>query len=107
MAILTIEQLLEKFGPGETPRSDDYQDLIQTLSDDRNAVHFSTTEPSDPMASPIWFNTSNLTLSVYDSEWKAVGVLLDISSAQNGDILVYSSSSEAWENQSTLDGGTP
>jgi hypothetical protein len=107
MAILTIEQLLDKFGPGETPRSDDYQDLIQTLSDDRNAVHFSGTEPADPLATPIWFNTSSLTLSVYDSEWKSVGVLLDISSAANGDILVYSSSNDAWENQSVLDGGTP
>jgi hypothetical protein len=107
MAILTIEELLDKFGPGEIPRSDDYQDLIQTLSDDRNAVHFSSTQPSDPLATPVWFNTSSQVLSVYDSEWKAVGILLDVSSAANGDVLVYSSSESAWQNQSTLDGGTP
>lgn len=107
MAILTIEQLLDKFGPGETPRSDDYQDLIQTLSDDRNAVHFASSQPEDPLATPLWFNTSTSILSVYDSEWLSVGMLVSITSPEDGDILSYSSSSQKWENLSVLDGGTP
>jgi hypothetical protein len=73
MAVLSIENLLIKFGAGKAPRSQDYLDLIDTLADDRNAVYFSSTAPEDTSANPLWFNTSNNVLSVYDGEWVAAG----------------------------------
>jgi hypothetical protein len=74
MAIRTIEQLLNKFGPGDSPRSADYVDLIDTLADDRNAVYFNGTAPLDTAANPIWFDTTNEVLFVYsNSEWIAAG----------------------------------
>ena len=74
MAIRTIQQLLNKFGPGDSPRSADYIDLIETLADDRNAVYFSETAPLDTAANPLWFNTANETLFVSsNSQWIAAG----------------------------------
>ena len=73
MAVLTIEDLLIKFGAGKSPRSQDYLDLIDTLADDRNAVYFSGTAPEDTAANPLWFNTSTNVLSVYNGEWIAAG----------------------------------
>ena len=68
MAVLTIQNLLLKFGAGKSPRSQDYLDLIDTLADDRNAVYFSATAPEDTAANPLWFNTGTQVLSVYDDE---------------------------------------
>jgi hypothetical protein len=65
MAVLSIQNLLLKFGAGKSPKSQDYLDLIDTLADDRNAVYFSTTAPTDTEANPLWFNTSTQVLSVY------------------------------------------
>jgi hypothetical protein len=73
MAVLTIQNLLVKFGAGKAPRSQDYLDLIDTLADDRNAVYFASTAPEDTAANPLWFNTSTNVLSVYDGEWVAAG----------------------------------
>jgi hypothetical protein len=73
MAVISIQNLLIKFGAGKGPRSQDYIDLIDTLADDRNAVYFSATEPEDTSANPLWFNTSTNVLSVYDGEWVAAG----------------------------------
>ena len=73
MAVISIQNLLIKFGAGKGPRSQDYIDLIETLADDRNAVYFSATEPEDTSANPLWFNTSTNVLSVYDGEWVAAG----------------------------------
>jgi hypothetical protein len=74
MAVLTIQNLLLKFGAGKNPRSSDYIDLIDTLADDRNAVYFSATPPTDTEANRIWFNTSIQTLSVYDDgQWVTTG----------------------------------
>ena len=73
MAVLTIQNLLLKFGAGKSPRSADYVDLIDTLADDRNAVYFSGTAPEDTGANPLWFNTSTNVLSVYDGEWVTAG----------------------------------
>jgi hypothetical protein len=73
MAVLSIENLLVKFGAGKAPRSQDYIDLIDTLADDRNAVYFASTAPEDTAANPLWFNTSTNVLSVYDGEWVAAG----------------------------------
>jgi hypothetical protein len=72
MAVLTIEDLLIKFGAGKSPRSQDYLDLIDTLADDRNAVYFSGTAPADTAANPLWFNTSTNVLSAYSSgSWRS------------------------------------
>jgi hypothetical protein len=74
MAIRTIQQLLDKFVPGDSPRSADYVDLIETLADDRNAVYFSATAPEDISANPIWFDTENEVLFIYsNNDWIGVG----------------------------------
>jgi hypothetical protein len=81
MAIRTIQQLLEKFGPGDSPRSADYVDLIETLADDRNAVYFSATAPEDTAANPVWFRTDTQTLFVFNNgEWIGSGGETDLSS---------------------------
>jgi hypothetical protein len=66
MAVLSIQNLLLKFGAGKSPRSADYIDLIDTLADDRNAVYFSATAPTDTEANRIWFNTDIQTFNIYD-----------------------------------------
>jgi hypothetical protein len=74
MAVLTIQNLLLKFGAGKSPRSADYIDLIDTLADDRNAVYFSSTAPTDTEANRIWFNTDTQILSIYDDGgWVTAG----------------------------------
>jgi hypothetical protein len=73
MAVLSIQDLLVKFGSGKSPRSADYVDLIDSLADDRNAVYFSATAPADTEANPLWFNTSTNVLSIYDGGWIEVG----------------------------------
>jgi hypothetical protein len=74
MAVLTIQNLLLKFGAGKSPRSADYIDLIDTLADDRNAVYFSATAPIDTEANRIWFNTTEQTINVYDNGgWVTAG----------------------------------
>jgi hypothetical protein len=73
MTIRTIEYLLGRFGSGKYPGSADYVDLIDSLADDRNAVYFSGTAPSDTGANPLWFNTTSNVLSVYDGEWVTAG----------------------------------
>lgn len=74
MAVLSIQNLLLKFGAGKSPRSADYIDLIDTLADDRNAVYFSATAPADTEANPLWFNSSNQVLSIYyNGSWVAAG----------------------------------
>lgn len=73
MAIRTIQYLKDRFGPGDAPRSSDYIDLIDTLADDRNAVYFSETAPTDTDANPLWFNTSSNELSIYSNgQWNTV-----------------------------------
>jgi hypothetical protein len=77
MAVLSIQDLLVKFGAGKSPRSADYIDLIDTLADDRNAVYFSATAPADTEANPLWFNTSTNVLSVYSNAvWSNIDLSL-------------------------------
>jgi hypothetical protein len=74
MAIIDIEVLKEKFGPGDSPRSADYIDLIETLADDRNAVYYANTAPEDTEINQVWFDTSINRLFVYfDNNWVDVG----------------------------------
>lgn len=73
MTVRTIEYLLDRFGPGDSPRSSDYIDLIETLADDRNAVYISATEPADVEANPMWFDTTDGSLKVYsNSQWNSI-----------------------------------
>jgi len=71
MAIISITDLKAKFEAGDYPRSADYTDLIDTLASD---VHVSSFQPSSPLLSPLWFNTSTLNLSVYNgTTWVTIG----------------------------------
>jgi hypothetical protein len=80
MAIIDIEVLKEKFGPGDSPRSADYIDLIETLADDRNAVYYGNTAPEDTEANRVWFNTSSEVLYVYfNDDWVTIGGEQEIS----------------------------
>jgi hypothetical protein len=81
MAIRTIQQLVDKFGPGDSPRSADYVDLIETLADDRNAIYFSETAPEDTSANPAWFKPSTNSLFIYNNgQWIGSGGETDLSS---------------------------
>jgi hypothetical protein len=74
MAILTIEQLKELFAPGDRPGSSDFIDLIDTLADDRAAIHVGMTAPTDGFEIPLWFDDLDQILYVYDgTEWVAAG----------------------------------
>jgi len=71
MAIISITDLKAKFDSGDYPRSVDYTDLIDTLASD---VHVSSSQPSSPLLSPLWFNPSTLNLSVYNgTSWVTIG----------------------------------
>jgi hypothetical protein len=71
MAIISITDLKAKFQAGDYPRSADYTDLIDTLASD---VHVSSSQPSSPLLSPLWFNPSTLNLSVYNgTSWVTIG----------------------------------
>jgi hypothetical protein len=100
MAVLSIQNLLLKFGAGKSPRSADYIDLIDTLADDRNAVYFSSTVPEDTVANPLWFNTSTNILSVYSN---AVWSNIDLSLFEC-DVLLKNTSTKA---KSVIMSGVP
>lgn len=74
MAIVSIEELKEGFEPGKPLRSQYFMNLVDTLADDRAAIHVGNTEPEDGYAVPLWFNDFNNTLSVFDgSSWVLIG----------------------------------
>jgi hypothetical protein len=73
MAIVSIEELKEGFEPGKPLRSQYLMNLVDTLADDRAAIHVGMTEPEDGSAVPLWFNDFSKTFFVYDgSEWLMV-----------------------------------
>lgn len=95
MAIRTIPQLVDKFGPGDSPRSADYVDLIETLADDRNAVYFSDIEPEDTSANPVWFDQSTSDLKIYfDGSW--ITLTLPNQSAAAGQYLKTDGTTVSW-----------
>lgn len=74
MAIKTLGELKTLFGPGQRLLSASFVDLIDTLGDDRTAVHIGLSEPLDGSSTPIWFNDSTQVLSIYDGvSWVAAG----------------------------------
>lgn len=73
MAIVTIEELKAQFVPGQRISSEYFQNLVDTLADDRAAIHIGSNGPTDPESTPIWYNGFDKTLSVYNgSEWVVV-----------------------------------
>jgi hypothetical protein len=71
MAIISITDLKAKFQAGDYPRSVDYTDLIDTLASD---VHVSSSQPSNPTLSPLWFNPSTSNFFIYDgTDWVTIG----------------------------------
>ena len=74
MAIVSIDQLKEGFEPGKPLRSQYFMNLVDTLADDRTAIHVGMSEPEDGFVTPLWFNDFNKTLYVFDGlEWVLVG----------------------------------
>jgi hypothetical protein len=66
MPIITIQQLKDQFVPGNKITSEYFQNLVDTLADDRSAIHIGMSEPKDGSASPLWFNDSASTLHVFN-----------------------------------------
>lgn len=74
MAIVSIEELKEGFEPGKPLRSQYFMNLVDTLSDDRTAIHIGNSKPENGFAVPLWFDDFNKTLSVFDGfSWVVVG----------------------------------
>lgn len=75
MAIRTVEELKAEFASGKYASSQDYTDLIDTLSGGGGtSVSVSDTEPSVPEAGDLWWSSLNGNLYVYyvdedSSQW--------------------------------------
>lgn len=86
MAIISISELKALFESGDRPSSSDYINLIDTLGDDRTAVHIGFSEPASGFVTPLWFNDSTDTLSVYDGiEWVVAGGAGGVDGADGAD----------------------
>lgn len=73
MAIVSIQELKDQFVPGQKLTSEYFQNLVDTLADDRAAIHIGSNGPFDPESTPIWYNGFERKLSVYNgSEWVTV-----------------------------------
>ena len=66
MAIVTIQELKDQFVPGQKLSSQYFQNLVDTLADDRSAVHIGINMPEDGSAVPFWFNVAENTLSIFN-----------------------------------------
>ena len=70
MPVVSIQELKERFEPGKHLKSSYFINLIDTLADDRAAVHIGRDMPSDSAAVPFWFNDVSGSLSVFNGvEW--------------------------------------
>lgn len=73
MAIVSIEELKSQFVPGQKLSSEYFQNLVDTLADDRAAIHIGLNPPIDPESTPIWYSGSSKILSVFNGfEWVTV-----------------------------------
>lgn len=73
MPVVSIDQLKAQFEPGKRLSSEYFQNLVDTLADDRAALHVGPTGPVNPESTPIWYNDFAETLSVYSgSSWITV-----------------------------------
>jgi|SaaInl59LU_5_DNA_1037362.scaffolds.fasta_scaffold00556_29 hypothetical protein len=70
MPVVSIDELKAQFDPGKKLSSEYFQNLVDTLADDRAALHVGPTGPVNPESTPIWFNDFDSNLSVYSgSSW--------------------------------------
>lgn len=70
MPVVSIDELKAQFEPGKRLSSEYFQNLVDTLADDRAALHVGPTGPIAPESTPIWYNDFDLTLSLYSgSSW--------------------------------------
>jgi hypothetical protein len=70
MPIVSIDELKAQFDPGKKLSSEYFQNLVDTLADDRAALHIGPTGPANPESTPIWYNDFEQTLSLYSgSSW--------------------------------------
>lgn len=70
MPVVSINELKAQFEPGKKLSSEYFQNLVDTLADDRAAVHIGASSPEDPAAVPFWYNSSEKTLKLYDGyDW--------------------------------------
>lgn len=73
MPIVSIQELKAQFRPGEKLSSEYFQNLVDTLADDRAALHVGSSQPEDSHAVPFWFNDWTGTLSVFNGiSWIAI-----------------------------------
>ena len=73
MPVVSIDELKAQFEPGKKLSSEYFQNLVDTLADDRAALHVGPTGPVNPESTPIWYNDFEGTLSVYSgSSWITV-----------------------------------
>jgi hypothetical protein len=73
MPVVSIAELKAAFEPGQYLGSAYFMNLIDTLADDRAAVHIGSSEPEDAHAVPFWFNDWEGTLSVFNGvSWVAI-----------------------------------
>lgn len=69
MPIVTIKELKEQFVPGQKLTSQYFQNLVDTLADDRSAVHVGINSPVDGSATPFWFSTPEGTLRIFNGSY--------------------------------------
>jgi hypothetical protein len=70
MPVVDISELKSSFKPGSHMKSDYFMNLIDTLADDRAAVHVGLSAPEDPSAVPFWFNESDGVLKLFNGfDW--------------------------------------
>jgi hypothetical protein len=73
MAIVTIQELKDQFVPGQKLSSEYFQNLVDTLADDRSALHVGLNGPTDGSATPLWFNNIDGTFSIFNgADWVVV-----------------------------------
>lgn len=70
MPVVSIDELKSSFKAGQHMKSDYFMNLIDTLADDRAAVHIGLSAPEDPSAVPFWFNESDGILKLFNGfDW--------------------------------------
>jgi hypothetical protein len=70
MPVVDISELKASFQAGSHMKSDYFMNLIDTLADDRAAIHIGLTEPEDPFAVPFWFSELDGVLKLFNGfDW--------------------------------------
>lgn len=92
MPIVSIDELKAQFEPGKRISSEYFQNLVDTLADDRAALHVGPSGPANPESTPIWFNDFDRTLSIFTgSSWVLVfggsGYTMPAQDGQPGQVM--------------------